>query len=63
MVPPLGQVTAQALRSAVDTVLGDARYQENARALGENLRGAGGYTHAAQVIQAFAGQRTVLKQG
>jgi UDP:flavonoid glycosyltransferase YjiC (YdhE family) len=53
--PPYGRVTAEQLRAALDAVLGDATYSENARRIGETLRAAGGYKRAADEIEAFAG--------
>ncbi len=48
-----GQVRADHLRAAADRVLGDPAYRETAQRLGDALRAAGGYTRAADLIEAF----------
>jgi MGT family glycosyltransferase len=56
--PPIGIVTANELRMAVDTVLGSvASYKQAAVRLGDSFRAAGGYMRAADEIIAFS-QRT-----
>lgn len=52
--PPFGTVTAAELQQALDTVLSNAeQYKTQAKRLGDSLRDAGGYTRAADEIQAF----------
>jgi len=51
-VPPW-EATAARLREAVELVLTDPTYAENARKLGRTLRDAGGYVRAADETQAF----------
>jgi len=53
--PPYGRAPAEQLRAALDAVLGDGTYRENARRIGETLRAAGGYKRAADEIEGFAG--------
>ena len=55
---PYGRVTAQALQEALDTVLENPAYRQNARRIGQTLQGAGGYVEAVEAIEAFAGLRT-----
>lgn len=50
--------TAQ-LRAAADRVLGDPAYRETAQRLGDALRAAGGYTRAADLIEAFADRLSI----
>lgn len=45
------RVKGDALRAAVDRVMADAGYRDNARALGASLHKAGGYRQAADVIE------------
>lgn len=52
--PPYGRFAAAELRATADRILGDATYRENARALGETLRSAGGHVRAADEILLFA---------
>ncbi len=54
---PYGRVTPDELRSALDSVLTDAKYRENAVRIGETLKAAGGYSRAADEIEAFIGIR------
>lgn len=49
--PPFGRVNAKELRTAVDTVLADNGYRQNAEQVGHSFRGAGGYQQAADVIE------------
>jgi UDP:flavonoid glycosyltransferase YjiC (YdhE family) len=51
-VPPR-RCTPQALRAAVDEVLGDSRYRENARRMAEKLAAAPGPAGAADHIEAL----------
>ncbi|MBZ0280258.1 MAG: glycosyl transferase [Anaerolineae bacterium] len=48
-----GRVRADHLRAAADRLLGDSAYRETAQRLGDALRAAGGYTRAADLIEAF----------
>lgn len=50
--------TAQ-LWAAADRVLGDPAYRETAQRLGDALRAAGGYTRAADLIEAFADRLSI----
>jgi MGT family glycosyltransferase len=52
--PPYGHVSAKQLRAALDAVLNEAIYRENAQRIGETLRAAGGYMRAADEVEAFA---------
>jgi UDP:flavonoid glycosyltransferase YjiC (YdhE family) len=54
-VPPR-RCTPQALRAAVDEVLGDPRYRENARRIAEKLAAAPGPAGAADHIQALVAE-------
>jgi len=54
---PYGRVTAAELRTALDAVLNDSAYRENAERIGETLRAAGGYPRAVEEIEAFLGVR------
>jgi UDP:flavonoid glycosyltransferase YjiC (YdhE family) len=46
-------VTADELRTALDTVLNDATYQQNAAKYGQTLRDAGGYMAAVAELEVF----------
>jgi MGT family glycosyltransferase len=48
---PYGQVTIAELRSALDTVLSDPSYIENARHYGQTLKTAGGFKQAVHLIE------------
>lgn len=50
---------AAQLRGAADRVLGDPAYRETAQRLGDALRAAGGYTRAADLIEAFADRLSI----
>jgi hypothetical protein len=50
---PYGQVTADELRRALNTVLADSTYAQNARHYGQTLKDAGGYIQAVREIEAF----------
>lgn len=52
---PYGRVTADELRSALDSVLNEPTYRHYARIIGETLKAAGGYQRAADEIEAFVG--------
>ncbi|MBX3085587.1 MAG: glycosyl transferase [Anaerolineae bacterium] len=52
---PYGRVTAQELRSALETLLTTPSYRQNAQHIGETLRAAGGYVRAADEIEAYIG--------
>jgi UDP:flavonoid glycosyltransferase YjiC (YdhE family) len=52
---PYGRVTADELRTALDTVLSNPSYQKQARYYGQSLRDAGGYLTAVAEIEAFIG--------
>ncbi len=52
-----GRVTAAQLRAALDKVLHDASYRQQAERIGETLRAAGGYQRAVEEIEAFVGVR------
>lgn len=54
---PYGRVTAAQLRAALDSVLTDPSYRENAARIGGSLKSAGGYARAADEIEAFIGIR------
>jgi MGT family glycosyltransferase len=46
-------VTAERLRSSVETVLADARFADRARTLSQSLKAAGGVMRAADAVQSF----------
>lgn len=46
-------LSADNLRKAVQSVLSDSRYQEEATRIGESFRAAGGTGHAVELIQGF----------
>lgn len=50
---PYGRVTAGELRNALDTLLDDSRYRDNAAEMGQTLRDAGGYRQAVDEIENF----------
>ena len=50
---PYGQVTVEALRTALDTILANPEYKRNAQYYGQTLKNAGGYRQAVQEIEAF----------
>ncbi|MBI1281086.1 MAG: glycosyl transferase [Anaerolineaceae bacterium] len=54
---PYGRVTAKELREALDTVLNEPRYRQQARRIGDSLKAAGGYLQAAAEIEAFLGDK------
>ena len=52
---PFGRVTAVELRAALDTILSDLTYQQNAAHYGQTLKDAGGYEQAVAEIEMFIG--------
>jgi len=52
-----GRVTAAQLRGALDEVLHDPGYKQQAERIGATLRDAGGYLRAVEEIEAFVGIR------
>jgi len=50
--PPYGRTTAIELRNALDEVLADDSYRQNAERIGQSFRDAGGYVKAADVVTA-----------
>ncbi|MCG8347312.1 MAG: hypothetical protein MI924_05965 [Chloroflexales bacterium] len=50
---PYGKVTAPELRTALDTLLSNPQYQQNAQHIGATLRAAGGYWQAVKEIETF----------
>ncbi|MBK8900443.1 MAG: glycosyl transferase [Anaerolineaceae bacterium] len=50
--PPYGRTSPTALRQALDDVLTDDRYRQNAEQIGKSFREAGGYEAAADVVTA-----------
>ena len=56
---PYGRVTAQELRTALNTLLSNSQYQQNAQRIGETLKAAGGYQQAVQEIETFLDDRVV----
>lgn len=51
--PPYGRVTAPELRQALDEVLYQPHYRQNAECMGKTLRDAGGYLRAVAEIEAY----------
>ncbi len=50
---PYGQVTAEELRQALDEVLSQPHYRQNAERIGKTLKDAGGYLRAVEEIEAY----------
>jgi MGT family glycosyltransferase len=50
--PPYGRTTPTELRHALDTVLTDDSYRQNAERIGQSFRESGGYEKAADVVTA-----------
>ncbi|NOK58961.1 MAG: glycosyl transferase [Chloroflexi bacterium AL-W] len=50
---PYGRVTAQELRTALNTLLNNPQYQQNAQRIGTTLKEAGGYRQAVKEIETF----------
>ena len=50
--PPYGRTTPTDLSTALDTVLADGTYRQNAKRIGQSFREAGGYQRAADLITA-----------
>jgi MGT family glycosyltransferase len=55
--PPYGRVTATELRIALDTVLNDTAYRQQAEHMGATLKVAGGYIQAVEEIETFIGEK------
>lgn len=53
---PYGQVSAPELRDALDTLMGQAHYRQNAERIGATLKTAGGYQRAVAAITAYLGE-------
>ncbi|MCB8944959.1 MAG: glycosyl transferase [Ardenticatenaceae bacterium] len=53
---PYGRVTPQELRQALDAVLHQPHYGQNAARMGQTLQAAGGYLHAVAEIEAYLGR-------
>ncbi len=49
-VPLMADISVQAIENAVNKVLSDNSYKENAKKIGESLRACGGYKKAAEAI-------------
>jgi MGT family glycosyltransferase len=58
-----GRVTAAELRTALDKVLNDVTYRENAERIGDTLKAAGGYLRAVAEIEAFIGEKLPAQAG
>lgn len=58
---PYGKVSALELRSALDAILSDVRYQKNAERYGQTLRDAGGYKRAVSEIESYLAQNAPAK--
>ena len=56
--PPYGRFDPNELRQAVDTVLAEPSYQQNAQRVGDSFRAAGGYETAVQHILSRLNQPT-----
>jgi MGT family glycosyltransferase len=54
---PYGRVTAAELRAALDKVLTDLQYRQQAERIGDTLKAAGGYPRAVEEIEAFVGEK------
>jgi UDP:flavonoid glycosyltransferase YjiC (YdhE family) len=59
---PYGRVTAPELRQALDAVLHDSHYRQNAARMGQTLKDAGGYLQAVAEIEAYAARDRFLSQ-
>lgn len=53
---PYGQVTAPELRQALDAVLHQAHYRQNAAKIGQTLQAAGGYLQAVAEVERYVGE-------
>ena len=66
---PYGRVTAQELRTALNTLLNNRQYKQNAQRIGATLKAAGGYQQAIKEIETFLDNRaarlpaTAVSQG
>ena len=54
MQPPYGDVTAEQLRTALETVLANEEYAQHAKQVGDGFRQAGGAPRVVELIQQFA---------
>lgn len=52
---PFGRVTAPELHNALDTLLNDQTYRQNAAKIGQTLHEAGGYQQAVALIEEYVG--------
>jgi UDP:flavonoid glycosyltransferase YjiC (YdhE family) len=50
---PYGRVTAEELRQALDEILQQPHYHQNAQRIGQTLQDAGGYLRAVAEIEAY----------
>jgi hypothetical protein len=50
---PYGRVTAEELRQALDEVLSQPQYRQNAERIGKTLKDAGGYLRAVEEIEVY----------
>ncbi|MEM8535522.1 MAG: macrolide family glycosyltransferase [Chloroflexota bacterium] len=54
---PYGRVTAQELRTSLNTLLNNPQYKQNAQRIGATLKAAGGYQQAVKEIETFLDDR------
>jgi MGT family glycosyltransferase len=54
---PYGRVTVDELYTALDTILNNPTYQQNAAKYGQTLKDAGGYMRAADELEAYIGAK------
>ena len=57
----LTEQTPDAIRQAAERILGDTHFKQQAAALGDSLRAAGGYQRAADLVLAMAGEKTATR--
>jgi UDP:flavonoid glycosyltransferase YjiC (YdhE family) len=50
-------VTAPELRSALDTIVNDPSYRQQAKQYGQTLKDAGGYLQAVAEIEQYIGEK------
>ncbi|MCB0000216.1 MAG: hypothetical protein KDE56_30840 [Anaerolineales bacterium] len=55
---PYGRVTALELRHALDALLAEPHYRQNAARMGQTLKNAGGYLQAVAEIENYLGMRS-----
>ncbi|MEO1286161.1 MAG: macrolide family glycosyltransferase [Chloroflexota bacterium] len=60
--PPYGIVTVSELQSALDSILQDSSYREQARLYGSTLKSAGGFPRAVEVIEAYLSESMMQLQ-